>query len=137
MKRTKPLQGLPFGNTFKTVTYEDLLKATCGFSFANSIGVGSFGSVYKDILENGDVAVKVMNLQISKALRSFNAECKALQNIRHRNLVKVLTTCSSIDFQGNDFRAIIYQFMGNGSLEEWLHHRVMDQTRNIFKESWI
>jgi hypothetical protein len=49
------------------------------------------------------------------------AECAALINIRHRNLVKVLTACSGIDFQGNDFKALVYEFMVNGSLEEWLH----------------
>ena len=44
-----------------------------------------------------------------------------MKSIKHRNLVKVLTACSSIDFHGNDFRAIFYEFMVNGSLEEWLH----------------
>ncbi|XP_049367598.1 probable LRR receptor-like serine/threonine-protein kinase At3g47570 [Solanum verrucosum] len=48
------------------------------------------------------------------------AECHTLRNTRHRNLVKVITACSSIDFKGNDFKAIMYQFMENGSLEEWL-----------------
>lgn len=49
------------------------------------------------------------------------AECEALRNIRHRNLVKILTACSSVDFQGNDFKALVYEFMPNGSLESWLH----------------
>ncbi|KAJ4723379.1 putative Receptor-kinase [Melia azedarach] len=49
------------------------------------------------------------------------AECKALRNIRHRNLVKIITSCSSIDFQGNDFKALVYEYMPNGSLEKWLH----------------
>ncbi|XP_061997001.1 probable LRR receptor-like serine/threonine-protein kinase At3g47570 [Rosa rugosa] len=55
------------------------------------------------------------------AAKSFMAECEALRNIRHRNLVKILTACSSIDFGGNDFKALVYEFMDNGSLEEWLH----------------
>ena len=33
----------------------------------------------------------------------------------------MLTKCSSIDFHGNDFEALIYEFKVNGSLEEWLH----------------
>ncbi|KAL5799685.1 hypothetical protein ACOSQ4_032569 [Xanthoceras sorbifolium] len=84
---------------------------------------GSIGSVYKGILDqNGAiVAVKVLNLQHQGASKSFMAECKALRNIRHRNIVKVITSCSSIDFQGNDFKAIVYEFMVNGSLENWLH----------------
>ena len=67
------------------------------------------------------VAVKVLNLQHQGACKSFMAECKALRNIRHRNLVKVITSCSSIDFQGNDFKAIVYEFMANGSIEKWFH----------------
>ncbi|KAM0068930.1 putative protein kinase RLK-Pelle-LRR-XII-1 family [Helianthus debilis subsp. tardiflorus] len=49
------------------------------------------------------------------------AECEALRNIRHRNLVKIITSCSSVDYQGNDFKALIYEYMPNGSLERWLH----------------
>lgn len=49
------------------------------------------------------------------------AECEVLRNIRHRNLVKVLTACSGIDYQGNEFKALVYEFMANGSLEDWLH----------------
>nr|DAD26687.1 TPA_asm: hypothetical protein HUJ06_028155 [Nelumbo nucifera] len=49
------------------------------------------------------------------------AECKAMRNIRHRNLIKIITVCSSMDFNGNDFKALVFEFMPNGSLEEWLH----------------
>ena len=48
------------------------------------------------------------------------AKCEALRNIRHQNLVKVIT-CSSIDYQGRDFKALVYEFLGNGNLDEWLH----------------
>ncbi|CAN0861374.1 Putative receptor-like protein kinase At3g47110 [Linum grandiflorum] len=44
------------------------------------------------------------------------AECEALKNIRHKNLVKIVTVCSSIDHEGNDFKALIYDFLANGSL---------------------
>nr|DAD23968.1 TPA_asm: hypothetical protein HUJ06_025431 [Nelumbo nucifera] len=100
------------------VSYEELLRATGGFSSANLIGVGSFGSVYKGTLgeEETVVAVKVLNLQQRGALKSFIAECESLRNIRHRNLIKIITSCSSIDFEGNDFKA----------LENWLHPEVDD-----------
>ena len=64
------------------------------------------------------IAVKVLNLMRQGASRSFIAECEALRNIRHRNLVRVLTACSSIDYHGNDFKAIVYEFMANGSLDD-------------------
>ncbi|XP_057990700.1 putative receptor-like protein kinase At3g47110 [Hevea brasiliensis] len=48
------------------ISYKELLQATSGFSSENLIGQGSFGSVYKVILQQlGEcfVAVKVLNLQ--------------------------------------------------------------------------
>ncbi|KVH99810.1 putative receptor-like protein kinase At3g47110 [Cynara cardunculus var. scolymus] len=110
---------------FPRVSYQSLHEATDGFSSANLIGSGKFSSVYKAILhmenEPQVVAVKVLKLAVRGADRSFIAECEALRSIRHRNLVKVLTCCSSLDFQGNDFKALVYSYMVNGSLEDRLH----------------
>ncbi|KAK9747933.1 hypothetical protein RND81_02G024600 [Saponaria officinalis] len=60
-------------------------------------------------------------LQQQGATKSFIAECKALRNTRHRNLVKIITVCSSTDFQRNDFKALVYEFMPKGNLDRWLH----------------
>ncbi|KAK8277356.1 hypothetical protein V6Z12_D10G261600 [Gossypium hirsutum] len=113
-------------NSLLQLSYQSILRATDGFSPQNLVGLGSFGSVYKGILEaNGAViAVKVLNLLNHRASRSFLVECEALKSIRHRNLVKVLAAISGIDYQGNDFKALVYEFMENGSLEDWLHSSV-------------
>ncbi|XP_021802113.1 putative receptor-like protein kinase At3g47110 [Prunus avium] len=118
-----PLSTLP--NSVVRVSYATLLKATDEFSSANGIGAGSFGSVYRGVLyDDGKaqlVAVKVFNLLRHGASKSFISECEALRNIKHRNLVKIITACSSVDFHGHDFKALVYEFMDRGSLEEWLH----------------
>ncbi|CAN0907861.1 Probable LRR receptor-like serine/threonine-protein kinase At3g47570 [Linum grandiflorum] len=112
------------------VSYKDLHQGTNGFSDDNLIGSGGFGTIYKGVLDQLGpatlVAVKVLNIQenIRLAHKSLLAECNALKNVRHRNLVRVLTYCSSLDHKGNDFKALVFEFMSNGSLEDWLHSRL-------------
>ncbi|XP_010068230.2 putative receptor-like protein kinase At3g47110 [Eucalyptus grandis] len=113
------------------VSYHSLLKATGGFSSTNLLSMGNFGSVYKGLLDQTQsiVAIKILNLAHHGASKSFIAECQALRRIRHRNLVKVLTVCSGFDFNGNDFKALVYEFMSNGSLDEWLHPTASQYTK--------
>ncbi|XP_026420582.1 probable LRR receptor-like serine/threonine-protein kinase At3g47570 [Papaver somniferum] len=113
------------GKWFKGVSYNELLTATNRFnSSTNFLGVGNFGSVYKGILpEDGSksIAVKVLYLQKKGAINSFVAECNALWKVRHKNLLKIVTCCSSVDFHGTEFKALDFEYMSNGSLEKWLH----------------
>ncbi|XP_058068437.1 probable LRR receptor-like serine/threonine-protein kinase At3g47570 [Magnolia sinica] len=121
-------------DSFMNVSYAELYKATDGFSSANLIGSGSFGSVYKGSLDQDGIviAVKVLNLQQQGATRSFMVECEALRNVRHRNLIKILTCCSSIHYKGNEFMALVFEYMPNGSLSKWLHRDRHDQLgRNL------
>ncbi|KAL3500492.1 hypothetical protein ACH5RR_039585 [Cinchona calisaya] len=118
------------------ISYHDLQRATTGFSQGNLIGSGNFGFVYKGRLDqhgNRVIAVKVLNLQKNGASKSFKAECKALRNIRHRNLVSILSYCSSIDSKGHEFKALVYEFMENGNLDSWLHPETAETTgsRNL------
>ncbi|PSR86282.1 Receptor kinase-like protein Xa21, processed [Actinidia chinensis var. chinensis] len=115
--------------TFERVTYQELLRATEGFSESNLLGVGSFGSVYKGILTNGTIlAIKLFNLQVESAFKSFDTECEILRNIRHRNLTKVISSCSS-----PDFKALILEYMPNGNLEKWLysHNYFLDISKKL------
>jgi serine/threonine protein kinase len=113
------------GDRYPRVSYGELVQGTSGFATVNLIGKGRYGSVYKcglvlkDIMTT--VAVKVFDLQQSGSSKTFLAECEALSKIRHRNLNSFITCCSSSDSNQNDFKAIVFEFMTNGSLDRWLN----------------
>ncbi|KAL6906131.1 hypothetical protein ACP4OV_003732 [Aristida adscensionis] len=116
----------PSFNELKNFSYADLVRATNGFSSDNLVGSGTYGSVYKGALESEThaIAIKVFKLDQLGAPKSFIAECKAFRNTRHRNLVRVISACSTWDQKGNDFKALIIEYMANGTLESWLYSKM-------------
>ncbi|KAM3317705.1 hypothetical protein ACQJBY_035421 [Aegilops geniculata] len=136
-KKLKPSQKILAQNSiaddhYKRIPYHALLRGTNNFSEANLLGRGSYGVVYKCILDNEEraLAVKVFNLDQSRYSKSFQVECEAMRRIRHRCLIKIITSCSSVNHQGQDFKALVFEFMPNGSLDGWLHPKSQEPTLN-------
>ncbi|KAF9620585.1 hypothetical protein IFM89_013611 [Coptis chinensis] len=103
---------------YPRISYQQLVEATGGFNSSGLIGSGKFGSIYKGTLQdNTRIAVKVLNSKIAGEIsESFKRECQVLKRTRHRNLIRIITACSS-----PDFKALVLPLMSNGSLENHLY----------------
>ncbi|XP_015169379.1 probable LRR receptor-like serine/threonine-protein kinase At3g47570 [Solanum tuberosum] len=130
-KRKQAVDSSYVVSTRGRISYYELLRATDSLSESNLIGSGSFGSVYKGILREGtSIAAKVFNLQLQAAFRSFDTKCQFLRNLRHRNLTKVITSCSNLEF-----KALVLEYMSNGSLDKCLSRGLHTaQVQSVDKE---
>ncbi|KAL7240380.1 hypothetical protein ACSBR2_006099 [Camellia fascicularis] len=95
----------------KRYSYSDVKNMTN--SFKQKLGQGGFGGVYKGKLKNDSpIAVKVLNESKGNGEEFIN-EVTSISGTSHVNIVSLLGFC----FEGHR-RALIYQFMPNGSLEK-------------------
>ncbi|KAF5798126.1 putative protein kinase RLK-Pelle-DLSV family [Helianthus annuus] len=105
--RIEDLDELPF------FSLQQIAKATDNFSINNKIGEGSFGPVYKGVLEDGqEVAIKRLSETSKQGLVEFKNEVICIAKLQHRNLVKLLGYC----VHGNEM-ILIYEYTANKSLD--------------------
>lgn len=98
-------------------TYEELARATSGFSKANLLGQGGFGYVHKGVLVDGTVvAVKSLKSGSGQGEREFQAEVDIISRVHHRHLVSLVGYCIA-DRQ----RMLVYEYVPNKTLEFHLH----------------
>lgn len=97
-------------------SYSEIKKMTAGFK--EQLGQGGFGSVFKGKLSNNlDVAVKILREARGDG-QDFINEVATIGRIHHVNVVQLVGFC----FEGSK-RALIYEYMPNGSLEKYLFSR--------------
>ena len=112
------------GPTFSSgkFTYNELMRATNGFSDENLIGQGGFGYVHKGVLLNGkEVAVKQLKIGGHQADREFRAEVEIISQVHHKHLVSLIGYCIA----GAE-RLLVYEFVTNNTLDFHLHGMFID-----------
>ncbi|PON96845.1 GPCR kinase [Trema orientale] len=91
-------------------SYSDIKKMTRGFR--DKLGEGGYGSVYKGKLRSGHlVAVKILGTSKGNG-QDFINEVATIGRIHHVNVVRLIGFC----VEGSK-RALVYDFMTNGSLD--------------------
>mmetsp|Transcript_6344 Transcript_6344/g.15358 ORF Transcript_6344/g.15358 Transcript_6344/m.15358 type:complete len:814 (+) Transcript_6344:94-2535(+) len=95
------------------IPYNHLVAATQNFSDSCKLGAGSYGAVYKGLLQDTtEVAVKVMNVPDEAG---FEDEVRVLSKFRHPNLV----TLMGFSRNGSQ-RLLVYEMLSGGDV----HHRL-------------
>uniref|UniRef100_A0A5B7BVW8 non-specific serine/threonine protein kinase n=1 Tax=Davidia involucrata TaxID=16924 RepID=A0A5B7BVW8_DAVIN len=98
----------------KRYSYSDVKKMTNFLK--DKLGQGGYGGVYKGKLFDGRlVAVKILNASKGNGEEFIN-EVASISRTSHVNIVALLGFC----FEGSK-RALIYEFMPNGSLEKFIY----------------
>ncbi|KAL9433212.1 hypothetical protein AB3S75_028103 [Citrus x aurantiifolia] len=86
-------------------------------SFKHKLGQGGYGSVFKGKLPDGRlVAVKLLNTS-KENVQEFVNEVASISRTSHVNVVTLLGFC----LEGSK-RALVYDYMPNGSLEKFIHN---------------
>ncbi|KAG5224689.1 G-type lectin S-receptor serine/threonine-protein kinase [Salix suchowensis] len=94
-------------------SYKELQRSTK--EFKEKLGAGGFGAVYKGVLANRTV-VAVKQLEgIEQGEKQFRMEVATISSTHHLNLVRLIGFCSE-----GRHRLLVYEFMKNGSLDNFL-----------------
>ncbi|OIW04935.1 hypothetical protein TanjilG_15680 [Lupinus angustifolius] len=108
-----------FGKPPRWFSYAELELATGGFSQANFLAEGGFGSVHRGVLPEGQViAVKQHKLASSQGDVEFCSEVEVLSCAQHRNVVMLIGFCIE-----DKRRLLVYEYICNGSLDSHLYGR--------------
>ncbi|KAL2626016.1 hypothetical protein GLYMA_07G095200v4 [Glycine max] len=97
-------------------------------SFKVKLGEGGFGAVYKgELLSGCPVAVKILNASKGNG-EDFINEVASISRTSHVNIVTLL----GFSLEGRK-KALIYEFMPNGSLDKFIYNKGLETTASL---SW-
>ncbi|KAG0605521.1 hypothetical protein M758_9G065600 [Ceratodon purpureus] len=97
-------------------SYNELRAATQDFHPKMKLGQGSYGAVYKGILDNGhNVAVKQLFAKPTQGIDEFLNEVVLITGMKHRNLVNLKGCCLR-----EDQRLLVYEYVDNLDIDQIL-----------------
>ncbi|CAN6371443.1 unnamed protein product [Urochloa humidicola] len=107
-----------------------LTTITNDFSADQEIGRGSHSVVYKGILQNGAVAVKMLLDSVDMDEQKFKLQIDGLMRLKHKNIVRFLGYCADaqqqmFNYEGNNLsdrrqRLLCFEYVSGESLKTYI-----------------
>ncbi|XP_045820996.1 U-box domain-containing protein 32-like isoform X2 [Trifolium pratense] len=98
---------------FPTFSFMEINEATHDFDQSWKIGEGRYGCVYKGLLRNMLVAIKMLPSYGCQSQLEFQLQVEVLSRVRHPNLLTLIGSCA-------ESKSLVYEYLNNGSLESHL-----------------
>nr|ABK95716.1 unknown [Populus trichocarpa] len=108
--------GTHMSQFFSEFSLSEIEEATQHFDPSLKIGEGGYGSIYKGVLRQTQVAVKMLHSNSLQGPAEFQQEVDVLSKMRHPNLITLIGACP-------EAWTLIYEYLPNGSLEDRLSCR--------------
>ena len=117
-------QGYLLTNRFQRFTFDELRKATRGFS--EVIGQGAGGIVYKGILPDQRIAAIKQLDEANQGEAEFLAEVNTIGMLNHMYLIETWGYCVE-----GKHKLLVYEYMKHGSLAENVSSNALDGNRRF------
>uniref|UniRef100_A0A5B7BR08 non-specific serine/threonine protein kinase n=1 Tax=Davidia involucrata TaxID=16924 RepID=A0A5B7BR08_DAVIN len=98
----------------RKLTILELEHATGNFNQSNIIGEGTFGLVYKGLLDDGSIVV--IKRHLHDPIQYFVNEVKHIAHVHHTHLVKLIGYCEE-----NHQQLLVYDHLSNGNIGNHLY----------------
>ncbi|XP_024029204.1 U-box domain-containing protein 32 isoform X2 [Morus notabilis] len=98
---------------FPVFSFLEINEATNDFDPSWKIAEGRYGTVYKGILRQMHVAIKMLPSYGFKSQSDFQREVEIISRFRHPNVATLIGMCP-------ESRSLVYEYLKKGSLEDCL-----------------
>ncbi|VFQ74740.1 unnamed protein product [Cuscuta campestris] len=96
---------------FAEFSLSEIREATSHFDPNLKIGKDGYGTIYRGLVRQTPVAIKILNHNSSQGLSEFQQEVNMLSKLRHPNLITLIGACP-------ESLTLVYEYLPNGSLED-------------------
>lgn len=101
---------------FPVFSFFEINEATNDFDPSWKIAEGRYGAVYKGVLRQTHVAIKMLPSYGSKSQLDFQCEVEIISRVRHPNVATLVGMCP-------ESRSLVYEYLKEGSLEDCLNRK--------------